>query len=143
MRWLAFLVCTVQSKYRTVRCDCLLFMSHSRIFCFYGDVTIAGEDCIKMVLKKRERERSLLCHVCCDTGPWFLWPRPKVRSNYPQETTALMARSDSAHGSGIDAMGSSLLHTNFLMSSFYCSLRAQSAHSARFERAVTTLKRTP
>jgi hypothetical protein len=26
---------------------------------------------------------SFICHICCNMGPWFIFPRPKDRSPHP------------------------------------------------------------
>jgi hypothetical protein len=49
------------------------FMSRSRIFHLYGEVTIACEGLQNLglcsALRAFELGGSLLCHTCCDTGP--------------------------------------------------------------------------
>jgi hypothetical protein len=50
------------------------FMSRSRIFHLYGDVTITGEGLQNGPLS---REGALSCHTCCDLGPRFSRFYPK------------------------------------------------------------------
>jgi hypothetical protein len=47
------------------------FTSRSRIFHFYGDVAIAGEDLQNLGLRSALREGSLSCHACYDM--WYLF----------------------------------------------------------------------
>ena len=54
---------------------CLVFMSHSRIFHSYGDVTITSERQILTYARHvwpLSKEISLVCHTYCDTGLWFM-----------------------------------------------------------------------
>ena len=60
------------------------FTSRLRIFHLYGDVTFAGEGLQNLGLcsalracTPMNREGSLSCHTCCDTGPRFFRSYPK------------------------------------------------------------------
>jgi hypothetical protein len=48
-----------------------LIIYGSRIFHLYGDVTIVGEGLQNLFSGPLNREESLSCHTCCDTGPQF------------------------------------------------------------------------
>jgi hypothetical protein len=65
------------------------FMSCSRIFHLYEDVTIAGEGkfldlCLTLSLS---REGPSSCHIYCDTGPRFFRSHPKDRPIQSPHTT--------------------------------------------------------
>ena len=49
-----------------------LFLSHSRIFHMYGDVTIAGEGLQIFTYVRQLIEGSFACHTYCDTGYPFI-----------------------------------------------------------------------
>jgi hypothetical protein len=53
------------------------FMSCSWIFHWYGDVKFDREGLQNIGLCSVEG--SLLCHTCCNTGPWFFWSHQKDR----------------------------------------------------------------
>jgi hypothetical protein len=55
------------------------FVSRSRIFHSYWDVTIVGEGLQNSVLFQSHTDWSLSNHTCCDTELWFFffWSHPK------------------------------------------------------------------
>jgi hypothetical protein len=77
----------IQTFWLIINC----FMSHSRIFHLYGDITITGEGLQNLglcsVLRVFEQGGSLSCHTCCDTRPRFYRSHPKDSPIHSPPTT--------------------------------------------------------
>ena len=66
----------LSSRSNTTAVNFLSFLSHSRIFPFFGDVTIAGEELQILTYARHlwplSSEGSLACPTYCDTGQPFI-----------------------------------------------------------------------